>query len=101
VTLQLSDEASDLISVAGKFDSRQCLSGLQNPGAFADQLGDLRRGHTRYDQLTAVDVVTSEVFDLDHLDQPLELLADLVYLGVAGVHLERHAEAAGLLARTD
>ena len=66
--------------------------------------GSQGRAHAlnlRDDQLAAVHVFPGHVLDLDHLDQALELLADLVGFRVAGVDGERHPGAAGLPAGTN
>src|SRR6266849_881391 len=98
---QLIDERTDLLAVARELDRGAGRSAVQQPCPFFEQLGEVRRGNPRDDQLAAVDVVVGEVFDLDHLDQPLQLLAHLVGFGVAVVDLQRQPQTARLRARSD
>src|SRR6266516_1012740 len=101
VPVQLVDELADLLPLAGKLDRRAARSGCQHLCAVAQQAFQLRGGDGRDHQLAAVHLVLRQVLDLHDLDQTLQLLADLVSLGVAVIDLERDPEAPGFLARPD
>src|SRR5260370_26944597 len=96
---QLFDEIADLTAIAGELDRGPRRAAVQDLRPALDQVGQVGGGDARDHQLAAVYVVSGQVFDLDHLDEALELLAHLVDLGVAGVDSEGHAEQAALAAR--
>jgi hypothetical protein len=98
---QLIDKIADLAAITSELDGGSGRAAVKDFGPAFDQVGEIRGVDPRHHQLAAVHFVAGEVFDLDHLDEALELLAHLVDLGVAGVNSERHSEQARLAARSD
>src|SRR5207253_8501632 len=96
---QLVDKIANLIGTARNLDRRAIRPRRQNLRASLQQRLELGGRNLGDDQLTAVHLVACQVLDLDDLDQPLELLAHLVGLGVAVVDLQGDPRTAGLAAR--
>src|SRR5207237_5643292 len=93
---QLVDETADLVRAAGELDGGPVRTTRKDLGASLDERLDLRSRDRGHDELAVVQVIAGQVLDLEHLDQPLELLAHLVSLGVPEVNLQRAECTAGL-----
>src|SRR2546428_10067290 len=101
MTYQLVHEVAYVLALPRELDCGAFGPGVEHPCASLHKPGHLRCGNLGHDQLAAVHIVAGEVLDLHHLDQSLQLLADLVGFGMAVVDLQREPGTARLLARAD